>query len=105
MERDKFLSGVCGAAGIPLVQVPAKKGYMIAEIKSILNPYIGNLESESIETDSCQFQGEKKDMLCPKCSSIMVQRLAKKGSNARKQFWGCSAFPKCRYTERVDTSE
>ena len=26
---------------------------------------------------------------------------AKKGTNAGKQFYGCSAFPKCRYTEQI----
>lgn len=33
---------------------------------------------------------------CPKCESPMVMRQAKKGANAGQQFWGCSAFPKCR---------
>lgn len=34
---------------------------------------------------------------CPKCGSDMVLRTAKKGNNAGNQFYGCSAFPKCRY--------
>jgi hypothetical protein len=34
--------------------------------------------------------------LCPKCSSPMVLRVGKNGSNAGKNFWGCSRFPKCR---------
>jgi restriction system protein len=33
---------------------------------------------------------------CPECSSPMVLRTARKGSNAGNSFWGCSAFPKCR---------
>ncbi|MCW9051631.1 MAG: NERD domain-containing protein [Motiliproteus sp.] len=33
---------------------------------------------------------------CPKCSSPMVLREAKKGQNIGKKFWGCSQFPKCR---------
>jgi ATP-dependent DNA helicase RecQ len=33
---------------------------------------------------------------CPKCNEPMVLRTAKQGSNAGNQFWGCSAFPKCR---------
>lgn len=36
--------------------------------------------------------------LCPKCHSELVVRLAKKGQNAGKSFYGCTAFPKCRYT-------
>lgn len=35
---------------------------------------------------------------CPKCGSLLVKRTAKKGQHANTQFWGCSAFPKCRYT-------
>lgn len=37
--------------------------------------------------------GERK---CPKCGSDMVLRTAKRGENAGRQFWGCSAFPRCR---------
>ena len=32
---------------------------------------------------------------CPKCGSEMVLRVAKKGSNAGNQFWGCTSFPDC----------
>ena len=35
----------------------------------------------------------------PRCGSDLVLRTAKKGPNAGSQFWGCSAFPKCRHTE------
>jgi restriction system protein len=38
---------------------------------------------------------------CPKCGSNMVLRTSKKGANAGKQFWGCSAFPKCRVVQNV----
>ena len=33
---------------------------------------------------------------CPLCSSGMVKRTARNGSNAGSEFWGCSTFPKCR---------
>lgn len=33
---------------------------------------------------------------CPACGSSMVLRTAKRGPGAGKQFWGCSAYPKCR---------
>ncbi len=35
---------------------------------------------------------------CPKCESQMLLRTATKGLGAGKQFWGCSAYPKCRFT-------
>ena len=39
--------------------------------------------------------------LCPKCSSELILRVAKKGANAGKQFYGCSNYPKCRYTAQL----
>lgn len=33
---------------------------------------------------------------CPKCGASMVLRTATRGTNAGGQFWGCSAYPKCR---------
>jgi len=38
---------------------------------------------------------------CPKCGSSMVIRKTKKGQNIGKKFWGCSSFPKCRYTAEI----
>ncbi|WP_439860982.1 restriction endonuclease [Pseudomonas sp. MBLB4136] len=33
---------------------------------------------------------------CPVCKSAMLKRIAKRGSNAGNEFWGCSQYPKCR---------
>ena len=38
---------------------------------------------------------------CPKCGAELVRRTAKRGSNAGSGFWGCSGFPKCRFTEAL----
>lgn len=35
-------------------------------------------------------------MICSRCGSEMIKRKATRGENAGKEFWGCSAFPKCR---------
>lgn len=32
---------------------------------------------------------------CPKCESQMLLRMAKRGKNAGKQFWGCPSYPRC----------
>ena len=32
---------------------------------------------------------------CPKCGGEMVQRVAKRGANAGKTFWGCRRYPQC----------
>lgn len=39
--------------------------------------------------------------LCPLCGGKLVLRTARKGANAGNQFYGCSNFPKCRYTGKV----
>jgi DNA topoisomerase I len=39
----------------------------------------------------------KKEKLCPKCKEPLLLRKSIYG-----QFFGCSKFPKCRYTERIE---
>ena len=38
---------------------------------------------------------------CPLCHSLMVLRTARKGKNSGSQFWGCTAFPKCKGTRSI----
>lgn len=38
---------------------------------------------------------------CPKCGNALVIRTRKTGANAGQQFWGCSAFPKCRIVQSL----
>lgn len=38
---------------------------------------------------------------CPKCTSDLISRVAKKGPNAGNEFLGCSSFPRCRYTMNI----
>lgn len=38
---------------------------------------------------------------CPKCGSSMILRTAKRGGSAGNQFWGCSAYPKCRVVQHL----
>ena len=48
-----------------------------------------------------EFVDQSEGMVCPKCGSKLVLRVAKKGENAGNQFYGCSAFPKCRYIQNI----
>jgi len=45
-----------------------------------------------------QPQGSTKH-ICPQCGEALVLRTARKGRNQGKRFYGCSSFPKCRYTK------
>ena len=53
-----------------------------------------------IEPDS-EAASSENELICPRCGSKLVLRTAKKGDNAGNQFYGCSAFPKCRYIKNI----
>ena len=40
-------------------------------------------------------QSQRTVPVCPKCGAEMKKRIARRGKNAGKEFWGCSAYPKC----------
>lgn len=35
---------------------------------------------------------------CPQCGKAMIKRTARRGSQAGRDFWGCSAYPSCKGT-------
>ena len=39
--------------------------------------------------------------VCPKCGAELIERVATKGQHAGQKFWGCSSFPKCKFTKKV----
>ena len=39
--------------------------------------------------------------MCPRCGSVMVNRLARRGRNAGNSFWGCSRYPSCKGTRNI----
>jgi restriction system protein len=39
---------------------------------------------------------------CPKCGSIMIARVARRGPTAGESFWGCNSYPKCRATLPIE---
>lgn len=83
------------------------------EYENVINYGETKIEEESLErnateknTESEGTSTEEKNinekMICPKCGAEMVLRTAKKGEKIGKQFWGCSAFPKCRYVKDLE---
>lgn len=113
--RDEFLTGACQAANVPLVQIKARASYNINEIQQVLASYlpgdktIGAAQAPvaavenvaTVEDIKHQKSNSVEDRACPKCLSILVKKTAKRGENAGNEFWACSAFPKCRYTEEI----
>lgn len=41
----------------------------------------------------------QNSLQCPKCNAVLVERTAKNGKYAGKKFFGCSNYPRCRYTK------
>lgn len=66
--------------------------------KSLQSPHKQSKDIKKDVTDKKDapiFTG--KTRLCPKCGNDLVLRAAKQGDNKGNQFYGCSAFPKCRF--------
>ena len=61
---------------------------------------IESIDEPVIEVESTT--KTKDSLLCPKCGSDLVLRTAKKGNNVGDQFYGCSAFPKCRFILKTE---
>lgn len=38
---------------------------------------------------------------CPKCGTLMVKRISKKGERIGEAFWGCPSYPGCRGTRTM----
>lgn len=51
-------------------------------------------------TSSSWFESENL-FVCPKCGGDLVVRIVKKGPNIGRQFYGCSNYPKCKYTRNL----
>lgn len=120
-ERDAFLVGLCQAISLPLVQVPAQRAYSVPELRAQVLSALGVRQEPALEpsvqavaapevppaqveaklavaepAETPQPSAESAVPACPKCSAPMARRQAKAGANAGQEFWGCSAFPKCR---------
>jgi four helix bundle suffix protein len=49
-------------------------------------------------------QSKKTTPNCPSCGRPMALRTARKGAHAGSAFWGCTGYPECKGTQRVDGS-
>ncbi|HIP12897.1 MAG TPA: DUF2726 domain-containing protein [Arcobacter sp.] len=96
-KRDAFLVGACKSANIPLLQIKAKSSYNINEIQEQLKQYLSPSE---VEPENKVVENNT-DKTCPKCSSSLVVKEAKKGKNIGNKFWGCSSYPNCRHIEAI----
>lgn len=103
-ERDAFVNGVFKAARLPLLHIPAKRGYVVTELAVLIAPYLGTPSEASKPVpmptkqpvSAAPVPQANHSPRCPKCGGEMVLRTAKTGTNAGNRFWGCSNYPNCR---------
>jgi ssDNA-binding Zn-finger/Zn-ribbon topoisomerase 1 len=92
-DRDQFLVELCRAVSLPLLVVPAQSTYSVGELRAKVQSV---LAGEAAPAAFEPMLREQEPPVCPKCAAPMVRRIAKKGATAGEEFWGCSAYPKCR---------
>lgn len=63
---------------------------LICEVRSTKNSV--NVPASSEKTM------KQASIICPKCGGSMVERVAKRGRNTGKKFYGCSNYPSCTGT-------
>ena len=81
--RDMRVNEICKSAGVTLVVFWVKDGIEKDKIGEVLSKYIFDNKKEEILT-------------CAYCGAKLVLRNGKNG-----EFYGCSNFPKCKYTKNV----
>jgi len=105
-DRDAFLEGACKSAGVPLVQIPAQATYKLNDIRKSISLFLPRNQlskiQSSIKTEITEQKLSPDNKTCPKCSAMMVKKVAKKGKNIGSEFWACSSFPKCRHIEPIN---
>ena len=109
------------------ITLASKNIYVIKrdELKSLMNKLIHEkedvLSSSDLEMIYAKLKPyteltdqEKKEhierikntrLICPRCGAKLILRKAAKGNHAGKSFYGCSNFPKCRYTKEIDDNQ
>jgi restriction system protein len=53
----------------------------------------------NVQKDETTLKKPLSEKSCPECGADLVLRTAQKGPNPGQKFWGCSNFPKCRFTK------
>lgn len=95
-ERDRFVDAVFEISDLPIVHVPVNRSYVTSKLEKLFEPY---LKEDDIPNDTASFIAVTSSSMiptCPKCKSEMTLRIAKRGENAGKEFWGCTNYPRCR---------
>ncbi len=76
-------------------------------IDEIQQKYTGKNKSSQMSSAKMPEEPESnaaptaEERACPHCGAPLVIRTAKRGEHAGESFYGCSAYPHCRYVETI----
>jgi hypothetical protein len=56
---------------------------------------------KNIKTNMHEKKRQIDTLVCPRCSNRLVLRKAGKGAYLGKEFYGCSSYPRCRFTKNA----
>ena len=82
------------------MNMESKKDYFAKFDLLAQEAYLEKKKDKEQETE--KIKSKQEELRCPKCGAELVLRTAQKGSNAGKQFYGCKAFPKCKYIRNME---
>ena len=91
-----------GIGFIRYIQSFQQPVFSAAEVDAMLHALQTGRRAPTLATHREHVQNLKRrsdptaERQCPKCGSALLIRTVKSGAEAGQQFWGCSAFPKCR---------
>jgi hypothetical protein len=93
-EKDEFTNKLYKKIDLPMIQFSTKTTYNSADFEEKLGAIISmSKKCPKPDIDVAVFQNE---VTCPKCSAVMVKRVAAKGANKGNEFYGCSNYPSCK---------
>jgi DNA topoisomerase-1 len=81
-----------------LDEVAEGKDSWVKTCRDFYTPFEKNLSKKYRKVSKKKFTEKPTDKICPKCGAPLVRRLGRFG-----EFYACSAFPKCRHTEPLES--
>ena len=93
--------------GNVMVCLCAQAGYLLdQQIRELEQAFLSEGGIRERRTHArLEARGEAQSAMlpaCPLCGKPMRRRTARQGANVGKPFWGCSSYPDCRGTRKVE---
>jgi hypothetical protein len=102
-ETDRFKDAVFRAATLPLLRVPVRESYEVAQIAAMVQQALSGhdppVRPPMPRTSPARISFEETTPVppqCPKCGTALMLRTAQRGERMGTQFWGCPNYPRCR---------